>query len=269
MSSPSWIRKNSMPKAVFLLVAACALLCPVIFSQGTEAGSAEGIFYQANAAYEAGAYDKAISGYDSILKEGLMSGELYYNLANCYLKKGDIGMAVLNYKRAMIFIPRDSALLINYGYALSQTKQRDTVMSEPYLIMRLKEIFDFLTLKEAVFIFMALYYMAAIVIIIRKFVRRRRLLSWMAEVLLILATICTAIPLVDKIDKAGKEAIVITATADARIEPMNDAATVFPLYNGMKVYVLKSKKDWCKVKRPDGKIGWLSSEDVSKVFSLL
>lgn len=265
----NWIKKNLNHRTAGVLVMALWGICAVSYAathaEGTDAAGPDMTFYNANIACRAGDYDKAITGYETITNEGFKSGELYYNIGNCYLGKGDIGKAILNYKRAMRFIPRDSALLINYRYALSQMKQRDTVSKEPYLIIKLKEALDAFTIKEAIFIFFGLYYLAAIVIIIGKFAKTRRLLLWFTKVMLVLAVACVLIPLTKKINEQETEAIVVSKTTDAKLEPLNDAASNFPLYEGMKVYVLKSKKDWHKIKRPDGRIGWAVARDINKV----
>lgn len=210
-------------------------------------------------------YDKALSEYEAMLESGLKSGALYYNAANCYLGKGEVGKAILNYKRAMYLIPRDSAVRINYGYALSRMRQRDATAKGPHFITLLNGAFSFFSLKETILAFFICYYLAAALIIMRKFARRHRFALGSVSVLFILATIIIAPPLSNKIKDAEKEAIIISRTADAKIEPAADSSSIFPLYEGMKVYVIKSNKGWCKIKRPDNKIGWLAAKDLSMV----
>jgi tetratricopeptide (TPR) repeat protein len=272
MLLPSWIKKNLIYNGSALLIIAVPFAVVLIYSAlypaetfAIDAGEA---FSRANLACETGEYDKAISGYESILNTGLKSGELYYNIANCYLNNGSIGKAILNYKRAMRFIPRDSALLINYRYALSQMKQRDVVSKEPYPIIILRETFDFFTLKETFLILIIFYYLTAAVMIIKKFAKTRLLILWLTEVVLILTVIIVAMPLSGKINDSEKEAVVLSKTTDAKLEPMDEAASIFPLYEGMKVYILRAKKDWCKVKRPDGKIGWVVAKGIESVTSI-
>ena len=44
--------------------------------------------------------------YERIIREGgISNGYLYYNLGNCYLVQGEIGKAILNYRRAERLIP--------------------------------------------------------------------------------------------------------------------------------------------------------------------
>lgn len=269
MLSMNWTEKNLSRNAIIALIMALAGVCAVIrtasHTESADATDPNEVFYTANVACKAGDYDKAIHGYENIINGGFKSGELYYNIANCYLEKRDIGRAILNYKRAMRFTPRDSALLINYGYALSKMKQRDTSRKEPYLIVKLREALDFFTIKEAIFIFLGFYYLAAIVMIVRKLDRTGRSFLWLINIILVLAVIAVATPLAKKINEAETEMIITSKTTDAKLEPLNDAPSSFPLYEGMKVYVVKSRKDWHKIKRPDGRIGWVAALDLDRV----
>jgi len=241
MPSMNWIKNSA---AIFII---CICICPALL-----------------AAEECG---KALPEYESILGSGLKSGALYYNIANCYLEKGQVGKAILNYKRAMYLIPRDSAVRINYGYALSRMRQRDAIAKRPHFIALLNNAFNFFSLKETVLTFLICYYLAAALIIMRKFARTHRFALSGISILFILATVIIAIPMSDKIKDAEKEAIIISRTSDAKMEPASDASSIFPLYEGMKVYIIKCNGGWCKIKRPDNKIGWISEKDLSMVTS--
>ncbi len=63
-----------------------------------------------------------------------------------------------------------------------------------------------------------------------------------------------------------KEAIVISESPEARFEPFEKATAYFTLYEGMKVYIVESKKGWRKVERFDGKAGWIRDKEVEKVL---
>jgi tetratricopeptide (TPR) repeat protein len=237
----NWIKNSA---AIFII---CICICPAL-----------------RAAEEC---DKELPEYETMLESGLKSGALYYNIANCYLEKGQVGKAILNYKRAMYFIPRDSAVRINYGYALSRMRQRDAIAKNPYFITLLNGAFNFFSLKETVLIFFICYFLAAALIIMKKFAKKHRFVLSSLSILFILATIIIAIPLSNKIKEAEKEAIIISRTTDAKIEPASDAPSIFPLYEGMKVYVINCNEGWCKIKRPDNKTGWIAVKDLSMVTS--
>ena len=76
-----------------MIILAALILPSVARSQNPELTSAE-------QAYRGGDYAKGAEQYQTVLSRGLASGEIYYNLGNCYYKLGQYGRAILNYKRA-------------------------------------------------------------------------------------------------------------------------------------------------------------------------
>ena len=99
---------------VFILV---PCLCSS-FAQEAAEKTPGAIFYQANIYYQEGKFDAAIKSYEKLIDLGLESGNIYYNLGNSYFKKGELGLAVLNYERAKVLMPNDSDLRSNYDFAL-------------------------------------------------------------------------------------------------------------------------------------------------------
>jgi hypothetical protein len=89
----------------------------------TEANTA---FQQANAAADRPdaarqLYDKAILLYEKIIDQGkVRNAGLYYNLANAYLLKDDIGRAILNYRRAATLDSADVNIQKNLAFARSR-----------------------------------------------------------------------------------------------------------------------------------------------------
>ncbi|MCI5147153.1 MAG: tetratricopeptide repeat protein [Candidatus Electrothrix sp. AR3] len=70
------------------------------------------LFEQANIAQTQGDYAQAIAQYLTISRHGV-SASLLYNLANSYAVSGQIGLAVLNYERALRLAPGNPDILAN------------------------------------------------------------------------------------------------------------------------------------------------------------
>ena len=64
-------------------------------------------YHEANIAYQQKEYEKAIELYQSLIKQGHLAPELYYNLANAFYKHGNIPDAILNYERSLKMNPKD------------------------------------------------------------------------------------------------------------------------------------------------------------------
>ena len=223
------------------------------------------LFQQANGHYEAGRYGKAIETYDLMLAGGLKSGALYYNLGNACLKSGELGRAVLSYERAKRYMPGDSDLLSNYMYAKGLMKQQDMPEKRHLALRWLDRALSYLTLGQSVLLVTALYYLLVIIFIITRVFGMMRRQSTMPILALLTLIILLLFPVSHKIMELESGGVVVKGITDARLEPSEEAPVNFPLYGGMKVYVLRQREGWTRVKRPDGKIGWVEGGGVEVI----
>jgi len=258
--------KMKMGIKITIIIVAALLAAPAAASADT---AAEAAFSAANSFYKSGAFDKAIAGYESLISDGAASGNLYYNLANSYLKKGEVGEAILNYERAKLFIPRDADLLANYRAAKSLMKQKDPRPDKNWLAMSLDSLFSYLTIKETFFLAAFLYYMLISLCLTGLFVNKIRSYLKSAIIIILILILSTVIPLNSKIAELENGAISVSAITDAKFEPLDRSQAHFPLYDGMKTLVLKTNEGWYKVKRIDGKIGWVYKESVKLISNLV
>lgn len=240
---------------IFILVALfSSLFLKIGFAFNNHETSA---FNRASVYYEQANYDEAIRQYNSILESGWESGNLYYNLGNCYFKKGELGRAILNYEKARRLIPLDKDLESNYEYACSLIKSQ-TVASKKSLPLRvLNNLFEKFTIDVLTILLSVLYILILVGIIIIFFFKQFRkhalfLVAFMAAFLII-----GFVGLNGQNALLNKEAIIISEQVDAKFEPMDKATTFFTLYEGMKVKVISSKDSWYKVRRQDNKSGWI------------
>jgi len=91
-----------------------------------DAPSVEELYFEANRAYKEDRYQAAVDGYLKLIDRGFTHGHLFYNLGNACFRSGQLGRAILNYKRAQLLIPRDADLNFNLRYALDQTQDAIT-----------------------------------------------------------------------------------------------------------------------------------------------
>src|SRR5437016_12909760 len=64
-------------------------------------GQADVEFAKANQEYAQGHFKEAISGYETLVRAGQWSANVFYDLGNAYFRTGDFGRAILNYERAL------------------------------------------------------------------------------------------------------------------------------------------------------------------------
>ncbi|MBN2564000.1 MAG: hypothetical protein JXQ75_24055 [Phycisphaerae bacterium] len=69
-------------------------------------------------------YRRALAGFESLLQGGLENGGLYYNVANTYLRLGNVGKAIVNYRRALRLMPGDERIRKNLQSARNLCRVR-------------------------------------------------------------------------------------------------------------------------------------------------
>lgn len=253
--------------------AGCLVCLVVVFNLGSsfaqETGAGEGnrLFYQGNVEYKEAKFQAAIDNYLKVLNLGLESGNLYYNLGNSYFKKGELGGAVLNYERALMLIPNDSDLKSNHEYVLSLLNLGQQSF-ENWLEKIANKLFadisvNFLTVLLSFIYILALLALAGSLI----FAQAKRSIK-ILFLILPAVFIILAIALNSKIVYLSKGAVVVSKEALVKFEPREEATTYFKLSQGSKVIVLDKTENWYKVKRPDGKIGWMDKDKLGLILDL-
>ena len=220
-------------------------------------------FNRANVYYEQANYDEAIKQYNSILESGYESGNLYYNLGNCYFKKGELGRAIFNYEKARRLIPLDKDLEFNYEFARSLIKGQAAASKKSLPLRILNNLFDKLTVDGLTILASTLYILVLVIVLIGLFFRMFKKQALIFAAFLGLFFIVGLVGLREKVVLLNKEAIVVAKQADAKFEPMDKATTYFTLYEGTNVEVIASQGNWYKVKRQDNKSGWLENSALS------
>ena len=97
-----------------LLTAVCVWLCA---GSAASAQDARTLFDEGNTLYLQQRYPEAIALYEAVLKGGLESGELQFNLGNAYFKSGRLAPAILAFERAHSLMPNDDDVVFNLQYA--------------------------------------------------------------------------------------------------------------------------------------------------------
>jgi len=83
-------------------------------------------------------YEKAILGFERIIdQEQIKNAKLYHNLANAYFLHGQLGKAILNYRRAVKIDGSDENIKKNLAFARSQRIDKVAVKTEKRVLQTL------------------------------------------------------------------------------------------------------------------------------------
>ena len=215
----------------------------------------------ANAAYARGDFENAITLYESIIQEGYVAAQLYYNLGNAYYKVNEIASAILNFERAKKIDPVDED--IDYNLSLAKLRTVDKIETIPTFFI--SDITEDLSNKysvdkwatiggAAIWISMILF----AVFVVATSTGLRKLFFW-SGLLIMLVGIASMTMAHKKYNSVFelREGIVFSPSIVAQSAPGDNGNDLFVLHEGTKVSVSEEIGDWSKIKLSDGSIGWL------------
>jgi len=222
-------------------------------------------FNQANDAYFNRDFDKAIKLYSDLEKRGVISGDLFYNLANTYYRQGKVGWAVYYYLKALRYHPRDRDLAANHRYV---TSKRVDQIEEPLLSRLSQSTFfwmDLMTNKELLIVAVVFYWLFFIVLTLR-ITRKRFVLTLMLIVLggLNLLILPTAVGKFYS-ERLKKTGVIVAPVSAVYSEPAQGAIKLFDLHEGTVATVIERANGFAKIRLADGKRGWVSENDLKEI----
>lgn len=213
-------------------------------------------------------YQQAAMRYERITKMGgIRNGELYYDIGNAWFRANDIGRAILNYRRAMQYIPNDPNLRQNLAYAREKRLDR---ISEPQETKIFKTLFfwhyDFSTPFQILLLsifFVAIWLLAGI----RRFIRRPTL-GWGLAAVIVLAAMMGGSLAVNAVTlRTQRPGVIIDPSVTARKGNGDAYASSFtgPIHAGTEFTLQEQKSGWDYIRLPDGRYCWVPIDSVEMV----
>jgi len=214
-------------------------------------------------------YQESILHYEAIVKDGgVRNGKLYYNIGNAYFRLGDVGRAILNYKRSALFMRNDQNLRQNLDYARSRRADRIELRQKEKVLKTLFFIhYDIPSRLKLVFFavsFAALWVAAAV----RLFLR----FGWL-KIITIVASVMSALLLASLVVDAvsferAPEGVIVAQEVVGR---MGDADTYQPsfkepLHAGSEFRLLEKRPGWWRVELENGDRTWIPDGSAELVF---
>jgi len=217
------------------------------------------LFTEANKNYKDEDYRGAAEGYAKLILSGLRNGEMYYNLGNCYFKLGMLGKAILSYRLAERYLPRDQDLRTNLDYAREMTKDK---IESRQLISFLNDFcfwYSKLNLQELLLVFLAANALCWILALARLWLKND---YWRYFFLAALSlTVVLALSLGFKFyhSNYSADAVVINREVSVRAGIGTSNTALFQLHDGVECRIIQQEQDWVKLELADGKRGWVES----------
>ena len=263
-------------RSALLAAAGLVALCAPLLAQSDAELFAEAndAFRQANELRRtdpdraAGLYRKAALRYGSLLDEREISNsKLYCNLANAYFQAGDIGRAIVNYRKAERLEPGNLNVRRNLAFARTKRLDRFDPASEGRVIETLLFWHFEWSKGTRMRLFAGAWILIWAVLALRRFGQHwapREIAAGMAVAALLLAGSLA----VQAWDEAGSvDGVIVSPDTVARRGdgPSYEPAFREPLHAGTEFGVLEERPGWCRVELQDGRVCWLDTSDVAFV----
>ncbi len=223
-------------------------------------------FENANAAYNAGQFEKAVMLYKQILESGLHSAELYFNLGNSYYRLNQVGESIFYFEKAKQLQPTDEDINVNCSFAQNMAIDAVEVLPKSQVTQLKDSIIEILSqegwayfivlLAWLLVLFWGLYLLNKIPFIKRTFFVSSLLLA----LFLIGSLFIAAIKSANTADTTY--GILFNEKMEVWAEPNSRAEVLFLLHEGTKVQMLDKLQDWQKIQIANGSEGWIKNAKV-------
>ncbi len=201
---------------------------------------------------------------ESLLVGGFKNGAVYYNLGNAYFRAGEYGRAILNYRKALPYRPRDPYLKANLQQAITAAPGK---LGESPQLWWNHVLFwsDWLAFPTKVKLCFGGLCAVALIAVGAVFMRFPRL-HWMSVVLALLSLVVALDVLLQYNEvELGKRAVIVGETI-ARKGTGNSYEAAFdqPLRDGAEFQILNETSDWTFGHFEGIGDGWVRNEFVAR-----
>ncbi len=208
-------------------------------------------------------YQRAALRYERIIREGgVRNGRLFYNAGNAWFRADDLGRAILNYRRAELYMPGDPNLRQNLAYARSSRLDRFEEKQETRVLKTL--LFWHYDLPSSVRSILFAFFSGAFWIAAALRLRRPK---WAPGALLLITGLVAALLLGSLVVEAANgrgsgEGVILAQQVTAR---KGDGASYEPsfkepLHAGTEFKLVESRSDWYQIELPDGRRCWIPAD---------
>jgi len=226
-------------------------------------------FNRGNALYRAGKYQEAAKEYESIIKQGTLSAELYFNLGNAYYRDKQLARAIISYERAALLHPNDPDIEHNLKLAYLKTVDRIDAVPDIFLIQWMRTVGSLMPSEAVRIIFIFSWILlfgsfATMYLVMRPgILRTTRILFFISCASVALCA--TMLGIQSFRDTAQDKAIVIAQTVTAKSSPDAKSVDAFVIHEGVKVKLTDAVGEWVKVTLLDGKVGWIPMDQCERI----
>ncbi|MBI2470234.1 MAG: tetratricopeptide repeat protein [Planctomycetes bacterium] len=190
---------------------------------------------------------EAVSQYETILTHGFGHGQIYYNLGNTYYRKGELGRAILNYRKAQRLTPRNADLNANLRLAKNSTEDKELPNEAPVVVRRIFFWFFLLNGNELILLAVSLYVVLMLLLfflIVLKYSWLKRFMIGFS-VGLFVAVVSLGIKIYT--EQGVSRGVVTASKCQVRYGPGEEYEPKFEIHDGAECLIEGERDDWYNV----------------------
>lgn len=211
-------------------------------------------------------YREAADGFESVIASGVRNAGLEYNLGNTYFRLGDLGRAIVHFRRAAALAPRDAQIAANLSYARERVVPHLSATGEQRLLTRLA-FWRALLSKPQQFWTAAGLSVAGWGLLTLWLWRRRQPLAALGVICACAGAAFSAALLWELQDEATAPPAVVVGEHTLQLGRGEGSGPALdrPLGPGVELRVVTERGGWYEVRLPDGHGGWLPANVVERI----
>jgi len=232
-----------------------------IYSQFREANE---LFDQGNIGEGAEAeklYSEAILKFEKIINEGeIKNAGLYYNLANAYLLKGDIGRAIVNYRKSEKLDDSNPDIKKNLAFARSRRVDQVQVKTEKKVLQTL--FFWHYDFPIKVRFFLACLFFAILCLGLTAIIwlgKRTPLPAVCVVCGILMLAFTGSVSVENSVSSRVNSGVIVAESVLPRQGDGHNYPPSFkdPLHSGTEFDLIKTQSGWHHIRLSDGSDGWI------------
>lgn len=226
------------------------------------------IFRLAGEAYERDDLEKAAAYYQALIDRGVRHGDVYYNLANTYVRMSDhFGLAILYYEKALELRPRDPDIQHNLDYArtflIDEPPKAPLSALDTLLILHRQTTFN-----ETFWILAALNFLLVAFLLVRTLnlkLSRSVYYGYLRGVVVVLFLLQVASAGAKVWEERNvRVGVILSDDVQAKAAPQAEE-TLIELNSGTKVGILDTRSGYAHIRLPDGVPAFIPRNEIGEI----
>jgi hypothetical protein len=281
-------REKNMPGIVLFLCAFSFIFASgAVSAQGLDKSEIWSLYRDGEASFRQGTdliktdpqkakdlFQKALLSFERINREGgIENGKLYYNIGNIHFRLGDMGSAILNYRRAESFMPHNMNLQQNLEYARSRCADKIDARPRDKVFQTLFFWHYDLNLRIRSLLFLICFNLVWILAAIYLFGRK----GWLRNAIVVCAVFSLflggSVGVESFQQSRTRSGVILSKEIIARKGDSTTFEPTFkdPLHAGAEFTLVEERNGWYHIELGDGRQCWVpesSAELIQSPFPL-